>query len=77
MIYLKIAPDKAILRMTNRGDKIQGLNSHLYQRYIKSNNLYNELIKNICKGNKNNVFILNSEEKLESNEALIHWLKSL
>jgi len=77
VIYLKIAPEKAILRMTNRGDKIQGLNSQLYQRYVKSTNLYNELIKNICKGNKNNVFILNGEEKIESNESLIHWLKSL
>ena len=77
LIYLKISPEKAILRMTNRGDKTQSLNSQLYQRYVKSTNLYNELIKNICKGNKNNVLILNSEEKLESNEALINWLKSL
>ena len=69
LIYLKISPEKAILRMTNRGDKTQSLNSQLYQRYVKSTNLYNELIKNICKGNKNNVLILNSEEKLESNEA--------
>ena len=76
LIYLKISPEEAILRMTNRGDKTQSLNSQLYQSYVKSTNLYNELIKNICKVNKNNVFILNSGEKLESNEELINWLKS-
>lgn len=77
LIYLKITPEEALLRMTNRGDKIENLKSHLYQRYIKSTKLYNELIKNISKKNKNNVFIIDSNEKFESYEKLINWLNSV
>lgn len=76
IIYLQLTPEQAISRMKERGDNTQYIESKLYKRYIKSSKLYNELINYLCKYNKNNVLILKNKGKLESYEAVIHWLNS-
>ena len=76
IIYLKLTPEQAISRMKGRGDKMQYIESKLHKRYIKSFKLYDELINYLCKYNKNNVLILKNKGKLESYEAVIHWLNS-
>ena len=76
LIYLKLTPEEALSRMANRGDKMKYYENQLYQRYVRSSILYEELIEYIYKENKNNVLIINSKKKLNSHEEVINWLKS-
>ena len=77
LIYLKLTPEETLIRMTNRGDKIKSFEGKLYQRYIKSIKLYDELIKYICLDDEKNVLIVNQKGKLETYEEVINWLNTL